>query len=486
MPSKHKDKRRGKRANEAVVIPRTTSGLTVAIVGGGASGIATACSVAARARAAQADVRVVMIEAGRRLGSSILRSGNGRCNFSHADIAAAAFNHPVFVSRAFDALERSFAEPCSDGEHSVGAMHENEVLRWFARLGLVWREAPQSGGLLYPFSNKAISVLEVLQAELDRLGVEVCCGVAVSDITQQDGRFQLELRLTGEGKGIAGDAHSGKGTPNDGVLFAADRVVIACGGRAQPALDSLSIFKGLDRVAPVPVLGPLRTETTYLSGLDGIRARVRLSCAAKDFSEEGELLFRTYGVSGIVVFNASRFVETGDVIMLDFVPERPLERLIELLRKRACLLASERGAQPTYAELLQGFFLPEVALALIAFSAEETGAGRLVADSPVDEAGIETLARAIKGFALTVVGPEDPKQCQVIRGGISVDAIDTDTMEARTLQGAHLVGEALDVDGPCGGYNLHWAWASGLVAGAAIVRDLLEHSASDASSSSGA
>ena len=101
------------------------------------------------------------------------------------------------------------------------------------------------------------------------------------------------------------------------------------------SLHEQGVLAGIERISCRPVLGPLATSTELLSSLDGIRARVRLGCDAKGFSEEGELLFRSYGISGIVVFNASRFVEAGDVVSLDFVPERPLARLTDLLQARA-------------------------------------------------------------------------------------------------------------------------------------------------------
>lgn len=170
--------KRARQEARPVELPRTDEQLSVAIVGGGASGIAAACVVAACARAAQVGVRVVLLEKGRRMGSSILRSGNGRCNFSHEDMRPVLFNQPAFVEQVFDALEAAFANsPLKTSGAPVRSAYENAVLQWFTSLGLVWREAPLSGGALYPFSNKAASVLEVLEAELDRCNVDRYCGV---------------------------------------------------------------------------------------------------------------------------------------------------------------------------------------------------------------------------------------------------------------------------------------------------------------------
>lgn len=482
--------KRARQETRPVELPRADEQLSVAIVGGGASGIAAACAVAACARAAQVGVRVVLLEKGRRMGSSILRSGNGRCNFSHEDMRPVLFNQPAFVEQVFDALEVAFADsPLKTSGAPVRSAYENAVLQWFTSLGLVWREAPLSGGALYPFSNKAASVLEVLEAELDRCNVERYCGVTVAQIAKQKDRFALELQRTEEsspGKGGAVSANAGGIVSMDAEdaasgmrgTFLADAVVYAAGGGAS-SLHEQGVLAGIERVACRPVLGPLATSTELLLGLDGIRARVRLSCEAKGFSEEGELLFRLYGISGIVVFNASRFVEAGDIVSLDFVPERPFARLTDLLQARAAFLEQRNGSAPTALDLLRGFFVPEVAQAIVRYATTnylgavsdrptiEIGAVR-----PLDEAMIEALAKAIKSFELEVKGVGDAGQCQVQRGGFCVDSVNAKTMETPAVSGLYLCGEALDVDAPCGGYNLHWAWSSGLLAGLSIARDM--------------
>lgn len=474
--------KRARQEVRSVELPRTDEQPTVAIVGGGASGIAAACAVAACARATQVTVRVVVIEKGRRIGSSILRSGNGRCNFSHEDMRPVLFNQPAFVERVFDALEVAFADsPLKTSGAPARSVYENTVLQWFTSLGLVWREAPLSGGALYPFSNKAISVLEVLEAELDRCNVERYCGVAVAQIAKQENRFVLELQRTeggSQGQGGVAGMNASDVTLGRRETFSADVVVYAAGGGAS-ALHEQGVLAGIERIACQPVLGPLATSTELLSGLDGIRARVRLSCEAKGFSEEGELLFRPYGISGIVVFNASRFVEAGDIVSLDFVPERPLARLTDLLQARAAFLEQRNGSAPTALDLLRGFFVPEVAQAITRYAttnylgaASDRPTTEIGAAHLLDEAMIEALAKAIKSFELEVKGVGDAGQCQVQRGGFCVDSMNAKTMETPAISGLYLCGEALDVDAPCGGYNLHWAWSSGLLAGLSIARDM--------------
>lgn len=474
--------KRARQEVRPVEFPCTNEQPTVAIVGGGASGIAAACAIAACARATQVTVRVVVIEKGRRIGSSILRSGNGRCNFSHEDMRPVLFNQPAFVERVFDALEVAFADsPLKTSGAPVRSAYENAVLQWFTSLGLVWREALLSGGALYPFSNKATSVLEVLEAELDRCNVERYCGVAVAQIAKQESRFVLELKRTeggSQGQGGVAGMNASDVTLGRRETFSADVVVYAAGGGAS-ALHEQGVLAGIERIACQPVLGPLATSTELLLGLDGIRARVRLSCEAKGFSEEGELLFRLYGISGIVVFNASRFVEAGDIVSLDFVPERPFARLTDLLQARAAFLEQRNGSAPTELDLLRGFFVPEVAQAIVRYATtnylgavSDRPTTEIGAVHPLDEAMIEALAKAIKSFELEVKGVGDAGQCQVQRGGFCVDSVNAKTMETPAVSGLYLCGEALDVDAPCGGYNLHWAWSSGLLAGLSIARDM--------------
>lgn len=474
--------KRARQEVRPVEFPCTNEQPTVAIVGGGASGIAAACAIAACARATQVTVRVVVIEKGRRIGSSILRSGNGRCNFSHEDMRPVLFNQPAFVERVFDALEVAFADsPLKTSGAPVRSAYENAVLQWFTSLGLVWREALLSGGALYPFSNKATSVLEVLEAELDRCNVERYCGVAVAQIAKQESRFVLELKRTeggSQGQGGVAGMNASDVTLGRRETFSADVVVYAAGGGAS-ALHEQGVLAGIERIACQPVLGPLATSTELLLGLDGIRARVRLSCEAKGFSEEGELLFRLYGISGIMVFNASRFVEAGDIVSLDFVPERPFARLTDLLQARAAFLEQRNGSAPTALDLLRGFFVPEVAQAIVRYATtnylgavSDRPTTEIGAVHPLDEATIEALAKAIKSFELEVKGVGDAGQCQVQRGGFCVDSVNAKTMETPAVSGLYLCGEALDVDAPCGGYNLHWAWSSGLLAGLSIARDM--------------
>lgn len=404
------------------------------IIGGGSAGLVAALEAAREVRAHRAAVEVVLCEADERVGRSILATGNGRCNFSNAHVDARAYRNAEFIGEALGALGA-----CDEGD---------PVHAFFANLGLVWRE--ESEGRLYPLANKASSVLDVLRTALHVAGVRELRERRVTRIDapeQAKGRFHLRCA--------------------DGTVEHADAVIVAVGGRAA---GSLELSVELPRVKSAPVLGPLRTDAAVVKSLNNIRVRCAISLTTSDGKqkarEEGEVLFREYGVSGIAVFNLSRFAKAGDTLLIDLVPQVAacdIEPYLVARRKR--LLADGRALDGDW--FLQGLVLPAVGRAVL----REAG---LKPEAPFQKADVPALACALKGFPLTVRGIGDAKQCQVMRGGFAVESFDARTLEARAVPGLHVVGEALDVDAPCGGYNLHWAWASGMLAGRVAAQRLAE------------
>ena len=174
--------------------------------------------------------------------------------------------------------------------------------------------------------------------------------------------------------------------------------------------------------------------------------------------EVGEVMFRKYGVSGIAAFNLSRLAEPGDVLAVDFVPWIRLCDMEAFLNRRRKLLRASLGRDVTWDDMLRGMVLAPVADVLL--EAAELDGARSVAKGET-----AVIAPVLKGLRLPVTGLGDVRQCQVHRGGVSVRAVDDRTCEVRRVPGLYVVGEALDVDAACGGFNLHWAWASGLLAG---------------------
>lgn len=396
---------------------------TIAIIGGGAAGLMAAIAASRGTRAEQAHITIY--EVADRVGKSILATGNGRCNFSNASIEAGLYHNAEFVTDVFTTMPPS------------------EVQTMFADLGLMWHE--ESEGRLYPLTNKATSVLEVLRLALSESGVREVCEASVVAVTPVEERFLISFA-------------------DDTTVFA-DSVVVACGGMVSRSLLPI----GHAFCNTEPVLGPLKTDTHSIRGLNNIRVRCAVSlhdanASGANFTEElkqatakacetGEVLFRDYGVSGIAIFNLSRFARRNDVLLLDLVPALSEDDLVVELERRM-----NQSADRTAVDVCAGIALVPVVRAVCRMA-------DVALDAALLSSQVRDLAQAFKGFALRVESVGDPRQCQVQRGGFAVDGFDPTTLQSRSCKGLYLVGEALDVDAPCGGYNLHWAWASGLLAG---------------------
>lgn len=434
---------------------------TIAIIGGGAAGLAAAVAAGEAARARGCAVRVVVYEASDRVGRSILATGNGRCNFSNAVVDAARYRNGAFVAAALEALEEAAgaadapapeagaaadgaagAAAGASGAAGAGAGSSNAVLRFFADHGLLWRR--ESEGRLYPLANKATSVLDVLRAAAAAVGAQERCGIAVAAVEPPRGAGRpFTLRLA------------------DGRLERAAAVIVAVGG----ALPAGLLPAELPVAPPQPTLGPLATEARWCRRLDNIRVRGVLELRRDDAlraREPGEVMFRKYGVSGIAAFNLSRLAQPGDVLAVDFVPAVEAAAMADFLRERCCRLDAVLGRAATWDDMLCGMVLGPVAEVLL-------DAAGLCGGAPVATGEVPAMAAVLKGLRLPVTGLGDPRQCQVHRGGLQVSAVDAATCAVVAAPGLFVVGEALDVDAPCGGYNLHWAWASGLLAGRAAV-----------------
>ena len=417
----------------------------LAIVGGGASGLAAAVMAGDYACELGLPLEIVVYERDDRVGRTILATGNGRCNFSNQYISAQLYRNAEFVHAAYEAAHVRFGSDCVTG--------------FFENLGLAWRQEPD--GRLLPLANKASVVLDVLRAAARELGVRETCGSNVREVR----------RPRAEGKPCT--LHM-----VDGVLERADAVIVACGGRA---LEKLAV-EGAETVPLSPVLGPLKVAAKHvptMRELDNIRIRGtvtlvrpqreegRQNSAAGErlVSETGEIMFRKYGVSGVCVFNVSRFAQPGDVLQLNLLGDIAPEQAAEFLSKRRSVLVGRYGDGLTNDDLLRGLLLPRVSEAVL------KSAG-------IDSKGVATrkgtanLARLLAAYPLEVAGIGDPDLCQVRRGGLAVGQFDPASMQLRGARGLYATGEALDVDGPCGGYNLHWAWTSGMLAACSVVEQL--------------
>lgn len=383
----------------------------IAIIGGGAAGLAAAVSAGQEADSRGTPTQITVFEASDRVGKSLLASGNGRCNFSNSRVKASAYYNSDFVREA------------------LASLPPEEAFNFLSNQGLLWHE--EGDGRLYPVTNKASSVLDVFRFAADQVKVKIDPNCMVHSITPVKGQFLVAFA-------------------DERTAFF-DAIIVACGGKvARSILPPGYVYHNTQ-----PMLGPLKTNTEMIRGLGGVRAR----CVVRsgEFCEEGEVQFRDYGVSGIVIFNLSRFVKAGDSLTLDFLPSVSCADMEKFMAGRFDKLKGR-----TAIEFCAGLLQAPLARAVLRVA-------NIRAESVLAEEDIPSLGEALKAFPLSVLGIEDYRQCQVNRGGFAVEDFNPRTCESQTDRGLFVVGEALDVDGPCGGYNLHWAWTSGILAGRSAV-----------------
>ena len=395
-----------------------------AVIGGGASGLMCAIRAASRYK----DKKIVIVEAADRVGKKLLVTGNGRCNLTNLNAAPVSY-HGDGAGDLINILFEKY-DPWY-------------VIDFFNSLGLF--TYADGEGRVYPRSNLASSVLDVLRLELRRLGVEEICGSAVTEIRRAGKGYEL----------IASDGR-----------ITAQKVVISVGGCADYAgrpspSAALSDRLGLPRSSFAPALCPVKVDSDMIKPLKGVRVNSAVSLIHKGKairSERGELQFADGALSGICVFDLARYANTlGDCrLSVDLLPELSREQTEGELRR----LISLRGNCPA-SELFVGVFHKNIAQATL----KQCGVGQSTLCKDISDKEINSLTDHIKDWRFTVIPRRDFRNAQVTAGGVLLSAVDPRTLESKRHKGVYITGEALDVDGDCGGCNLQFAWASGMLAG---------------------
>lgn len=399
---------------------------SVVIIGGGAAGMAAAIA------AAMCGDTVTVLERMDRVGKKLLATGNGRCNLMNTG----EWRYPGGRGLAEGVLSRCGAE---------------EQQRFWKHLGLRLRQ--EEGGRVYPVSGAASTVLDTLRQAMRLLNV--------SEITGAEVR---ELRRGKKGWIVSAGEQ----------IYRADRVIVAGGGCAQPKLGSNGsvwpLLTGLGHTMrePRPALTQIITDTTLIRGLSGIRARCEVRVADRrgneKYREAGELLFADYGVTGVCVMQCARYVSPGDTLHIDLTKAMgfasPDEFRREIHSRRKGWAANARMNQ---LELLTGLCVPKLALALLRAAGIEKPQERSAASITAQQ--LDRLAAQAADLTLAVKGVKGFDSAQVTAGGICVEEFDPATLASRIAPGIHAAGEELDVDGDCGGYNLMFAFGSGILAG---------------------
>ena len=402
--------------------------MVIGIIGGGASGMA-----AALAAAEKESVQVLLFERQARLGRKLLATGNGRCNLSNRD-ACPDFYYGEDADFTGPALERY---PVS------------ETLQWFRNMGLV--TVTEESGRIYPYSDQANSVLDVLRFALEKPNIQVLTGFEVTKVKKTDAGFVVE---------------------NGEESYCCQKLIIACGGLAGTKLGgSLSGYKLLQKLGHHctqlrPTLVQLRADWIHCASLKGVRANcwAEISRNGKLHSAgKGEIQFTEYGLSGPVIFEVSRDAcrEKGEwICKLDLMPDMEVEDLMALLRPRkATNLASE--------ELLTGILHNRLGRVVV----KEAGVSLHAPIRQLEDWELENVCHRIKELVVPLTEPMGMDSAQVTAGGIVTAEFDPETMESKLVPGLYACGEVLDIDGDCGGFNLQWAWSSGRCAGTAAGKD---------------
>ena len=389
----------------------------VLIVGGGAAGLAAAVS----ARKEDKNISIAVIEKNDRVARKILATGNGRCNFTNVDISPDKY----FGGRAFIGKVLSL-------------FSYDDALSFFSSLGVLHRVEE---GRVYPNSNMAASVADALRLYVNENNISVFTGKGVDKITPHDGGFMVDE-------------------------FWAKKVIIACGGSAAPvygtdgkAYGLLTAF-GHKLNAPKPALVSIKTDISRIKGLKGVKvyACVRLKNGGESVATDtGEILFTDYGLSGIPVMQVSRFAEKGSVIYLDMLPSFSFEETVALIRSHVRSFPERMGE-----EAFSGIINKKLAVPMMKSSGIEKMNVKL---KELSDKNILKCAEFLKELRLEVSGTSGFAAAQVTAGGIDTEGFDPYTLHSKLCEGLFAAGEILDCDGLCGGYNLHWAWATGVIAG---------------------
>jgi hypothetical protein len=316
----------------------------------------------------------------------------------------------------------------------------------------------EKNGYVYPCTAQSSSVLEVLLAELRRLKVKMKYTEKVCAIVRLDGRWKVQ---TGTWQ------------------YPADAVILTAGSKAVSATGSdgsgyaLAASQGHRIVTPAPALVPILCKGDYFGALAGVRCRASVSLFQKRGAQEiqikeetGELQWTKYGVSGIVIFQLSRFVAADPngqyFLQVNLLPGMDLSALAKQLSVRAKALAGEK-VSVLFAGLLHSKLIPHIL--------KTAGIAQKLTCADLNEARIGQILSVASNLTIAVSGTRGFEECQVCSGGIDCREISADTMESRKAKGLYFAGEIVDVDGPCGGYNLQWAWSSGHAAGSAAAQE---------------
>lgn len=401
----------------------------IVIIGAGASGLVAAIF------AAKCQNDVILLEKNDICGKKILATGNGRCNFWNEDQSLTHYRSSNF----------------GEIEKILNKKNKEKILNFFEKIGI---EPKIKNGYYYPFSNQAISMQKALVIEAQKANVKIKKDAEVINIKKLKDKFEIYIK--------------------DGSKIIADNVILSTGSKAAPKTGSdgwgYKICKNFNHsiIEPLPALVQLKAEEKFLKEWDGIRADVLIKLYEnnkKQAEEKGEIQLTNYGISGICVFNLSGRVSRGldekkeervEINFLDGLNIKTKNEFIDWMDKR-----NKKVKNRSIFELLEGVLNYKLVNVLLKLS-KINNQSRW---EELDDNKMQHLAKNIVSFNLNITGTNSFEKAQVCSGGVPLNEINVNTMQSKKVEGLFITGEIIDVDGDCGGYNLEWAWITGMIAG---------------------
>ena len=406
------------------------------IIGAGASGLVTAIVAARRGK------KVLILEKNNKVGKKLLATGNGKCNITNQKPTPNRFysQNPSFI------------------EQSLGGYNYQSIKQFFKSIGLELIEAKE--GKAFPMSLQASSVVELLVCECEQLGVTILCETEVKSVSKKNNSYEIK-HTTGK--------------------VTASSLVIATGHLSAPQLggvdDGVNFAKSLGHkfIKPFPTLVQLTSpqKESYLKQMAGVKveSRVTLQHKNKSIQKQGDVLFTTYGISGLAILDISRFVieelldKKSIMLTIDLIPKMSKEQLLSLMKKS--LVKKSKKPLEVW---MQGFINKKLIQPILEpLKLQNQTVGSISpSEMPLGTSNIhqlESIVENIKSFKFKVNGSQGYKGAEVATGGVDTKEVDPLTMESKKHKGLYFTGEVLDVDGDRGGFNLHFTWVCGLRAG---------------------
>lgn len=395
----------------------------VVIVGCGASGLASAITCKRKNK----NLKVVILEKNNKPGKKLLATGNGRCNLTNTNLLEENY-HGSFPA-----------------EKIIEKVSCDRLLKFFSSLGLLCKK--EKGGLVYPFCKQSSAVLDVLMLECNRLNIEIIYECPVHHIKKTNSAFYVKT---------------------DAVTFECKKLIMCCGGKASPSCGGtgagLDLVKNLGHqiVSVFPALCPIETVSKSIKNLKGVRASCEVTLydgENKIKSEIGELQFTENALSGICIFNLSSYIEKAKkpTVRISLMPDYTFNEICLRLFKRKAIFANN-----LIEDFLTGVFNRKISLYLL----KECNIKDLKKKCHTLTAKeIERLAYLINNWYFECKKTYDFSKAQVMSGGVFGREINPVTMESKIIKNLFICGELIDINGDCGGYNLHFAFASGIIAG---------------------